>query len=104
MVGPHTFFGFHGNQIRSKPHSEAFRNRLLGYRATEGEFDFAITGHHHSAINQDLGAFEHFGAGSTESGNTYAREWLATGAQQGSQWTLILDDDGIYARHLIRLT
>ena len=102
-VGEHVFFGMHGNQVRSQPYSKAMRDKLNGYYATLGGFDFAVTGHYHQALMADIGRFIHFAAGSTESGNTYAQQWLATGAQMGSQWTLFLDDDGLTSHHMIRL-
>jgi len=102
-VGEQVFFGIHGNQCRSKPFTQAMRDRLANYHATMGGFDVAVTGHYHQALNADIGAFDHFAAGSTESGNTFAQEWLAAGAQQGSQWTLITDGTQIVDRHLIRL-
>ena len=102
-VGDHVFFGMHGNQVRSQPYSKSMRDKLNGYYATLGGFDFAVTGHYHQSLMADIGRFYHFAAGSTESGNTYAQQWLATGAQMGSQWTLFLDEDGLTSHHLIRL-
>jgi hypothetical protein len=102
-VGNQTFFGMHGNQVRSQPYSKAMRDKLLGYHATLGGFDYAVTGHYHQALMADLGAFYHFAAGSTESNNTYAHQWLATGAQQGSQWLLYSDGDKLIDQRLITL-
>jgi hypothetical protein len=102
-VGQQTFFGFHGNQVRSQPNTKVFRDRLLGYHATLGSFDYALTGHYHQAMMQDLGAFKHFAAGSTESSNTYAQQWLASGAQQGTQWLLYTDGEHLTDQKLIGL-
>jgi len=102
-VGQQMFFGLHGNQSRSKPYTQAFRDKLTNYHATMGGFDVAVTGHYHQALIQDMGPFEHIAAGSTESGNSFAQEWLAAGAQQGSQWLLITDGEAIRSRHLIRV-
>ena len=102
-VGNQTFFGIHGNQVRSQPYSKAMRDKLLGYHATLGGFDYAVTGHYHQALMADLGSFYHFAAGSTESNNTYAHQWLATGAQQGSQWLLYSDGERLIDQRLITL-
>ena len=45
----------------------------------------------------------HWGAGSTESGNTYAQEFLASGSQQPSQWLLFQGERGVTAEYLVRL-
>jgi len=97
------WFLFHGDQIRSQPGTTATKAKLLGYYATMGGFDFAASAHYHSSLIQDHGAFMSFHAGSTESGNEYAREKLATGAQAGSQMLLFQDETGLTGQHIIRL-
>jgi predicted phosphodiesterase len=97
------WFMFHGDQIRSQPGTAATKAKLLGYYATMGGFDFAASGHYHSSLIQDHGAFMSFHAGSTESGNEYAREKLATGAQAGSQILAFQNRSGLTAQHIIRL-
>ena len=42
-------------------------------------------------------------AGSTESGNTYAQEYLASGGQRPSQWCLFQNRDGVTAEYKVRL-
>ena len=102
-VGPLRFFGIHGNQIRSQPYSKAMRDKLMNYHGTVGGFDFALTAHYHQSLMADIGPFIHVATGSTESNNTFAKQWLATGAQMGSQWMLVVDDDGLREAHHIRL-
>lgn len=102
-VGEQTFFGIHGNQSKSKPYTNQFREKLKGYFTTMGAFDFAVTGHYHEALMADIGAFMHFAAGSTESNNTFAHQWLASGGQRGSQWTLITNDQGLVAPYKVVL-
>ena len=98
------FFGVHGHQVKSQPNTKASRDRYLGWYANFGPFDVAVSGHYHQALMQDLGPFAHYAGGSPENNNTYAAEYLQTGAQRGSQWTLFVDDNGIYADHLVRLS
>ena len=98
-----TWMGLHGNQIRSQPNTKATRDKLQGYFNTMGPFDYVATGHYHQALQQDVGAFTHWAAGSTENGNTFAQEFMASGAQVGSQWLHFQDDEEVVASHLIRL-
>ncbi len=97
------WFGMHGNQIRSQPNTKATRDKLQGYFNTMGPFDYVATAHYHQALQQDIGKFTHWAAGSTEDGNTYAQEFLASGAQVGSQWLHFQTDEGVVQSHLIRL-
>lgn len=99
-----TFFGVHGHQVRSQPNTKASRDRFLGWYANFGPFDIAASGHYHQALMQDLGPFVHYAGGSPENNNTYAAEYLQTGSQRGSQWSLFVGDDGIYGDHLVRLS
>ena len=99
-----TWFGMHGNSIRSQPNTKATRDKLQGYFNTIGPFDYVVSGHYHQALQQDVGAFTHWAGGSTENGNTYAQEFMASGAQVGSQWLHFQDDFGVNQSHLIRLT
>jgi hypothetical protein len=39
--------------------------------------------------------------GSTESANTFAQEWLASGGQRPSQWLLFAGDDGVTAEYCV---
>lgn len=99
-----TVFGVHGHQVRSQPNTKASRDRYLGWYANFGPFDIAISGHYHQSLLQDLGPFVHQAGGSPENNNTYAAEYLQTGAQRGSQWTTFIDDAGVVSNHLIRLS
>ena len=44
----------------------------------------------------------HWGAGSTESSNTYAQEWLASGGRP-SQWLLFADERGVTSEYCVYL-
>jgi hypothetical protein len=50
-----------------------------------------------------LNTITHWGAGSTESGNTYAQEYMASGSQQPSQWLLFQGEHGVTSEYLVRL-
>lgn len=102
-VGDVRFWGVHGHQVRSQPNTKSSRDRYLGWYANYGPFDVAVSGHYHQAISQDLGPFEHISGGSPENGNTYAAEYLQTGAQTGSQYTFFVGRERIESSHLIRL-
>lgn len=97
------WFGFHGNQIRSQPSTKASRDKLQSYFNTIGPFDYAISGHYHQALQQDVGKFTHWAGGSTENGNTFAQEFVASGAQIGSQFLHFQNDQEVTSSHLIRL-
>lgn len=79
-----------------------FRTRLLGWHS-EDPFDYAVSGHWHTAVRMQVNRITAWGAGSTESANTYAKEWLASGGQAPSQWLLFQGHRGMAAEHLIRL-
>lgn len=99
------WFLFHGNQVRSASFGipwYGFHKRLLGWASME-PFDFAVSGHWHTAVREQVNRITHWGAGSTESGNTYAQEWLASGGQAPSQWLLFQGHRGMAAEHLLRL-
>jgi predicted phosphodiesterase len=98
-----TWFGMHGNSIRSQPNTKATRDKLVNYHATIGPFDYVISGHYHQALQQDVGSFTHWAGGSTENGNTYALEFMASGAQVGSQWLHFQNDEEVVSSQLIRL-
>lgn len=100
------WFLVHGNQIRGASYGipwYGFKNKALGWHSTFGPFDFLATGHWHQRVRQDINGIEHVGAGSPESANTYAQEWLAGGGQQGSQYLVFQNEDGLTSEHPIRL-
>jgi hypothetical protein len=97
------WFGFHGNQIKSQPNTKATRDKLVNYHATIGPFQYVLSGHYHQALQQDIGAFTHWAGGSTENGNTFATEFMASGAQVGSQWLHFQSDEEVVSSQLIRL-
>ena len=78
-------------------------NKALGWHSTLGPFDYLASGHWHQALHQDINGIEHFGAGSPESANTYAQEWLAGGGQQGTQWLIFQNERGITSEWKVRL-
>ena len=96
---------FHGDQVRGYAGIPwyGFRKLVQGWYVTLGPFQYAASGHWHQTIREDINGIIHFGAGSTESANTYAQEYLAGGGQQGSQWLLFQNADGLTSEHPIRL-
>lgn len=99
------WFLFHGDQIKSASFGipwYGYSKRLLGWATSVTPFDYSASGHWHTAVRMQVNAITHWGAGSTESANTYAQEWLASGGQEPSQWLLFQGDDGITSEWLIR--
>ena len=72
-----------------------FQKRLLGWSTSVAPFDYAAGGHWHVPVRFNVNAITYWGAGSTESGNTYAQEFLASGGQRPSQWLLFAGDRGV---------
>ena len=100
------WFLFHGDQVKSASLGipwYGFQKRLLGWATSVTDFDYAVSGHWHQAVRQQVNRITHWGAGSTESGNTYAQEWLASGGQSPTQWLIFQGHRGIAAEHLLRL-
>lgn len=97
---------FHGDQIKGGSFGipwYGFGKKLLGYYSAVEPFDYSASGHWHQAVRMTANAITHWGAGSTESGNTYAQEYLASGAQQPSQWLIFQGEHGTTAEYLVRL-
>jgi predicted phosphodiesterase len=100
------WFLVHGDQVRGASFGipwYGFQKKVLGWHAVLGPFDYVATGHWHQAVREDINGIIHFGAGSPESANTYAQEYLAGGGQQGSQWLLFQNANGLTSEHPIRL-
>ena len=99
------WFLFHGNQVNPSMGFPWYglKGALLGWYASLGGFQYAASGHWHQPVSWHVGPIRHFGAGSTESDNTFAQEWLKSGGQPPSQWLLFQGPRGIAAEHLLRL-
>ena len=100
------WFLAHGDQVKGASFGVpwyGFKKHIQGWYMTLGPFDYVATGHWHQTVREDINGIIHFGAGSTESANTYAQEWLAGGGQQGSQWLIFQNADGLTSEHPIRL-
>ena len=100
------WFMAHGDQVKGSSFGipwYGFKKFVQGTYVTLGPFDYFVTGHWHQTVREDINGIIHFGAGSTESANTYAQEYLAGGGQQGSQWLLFQNEDGLTSEHPIRL-
>jgi predicted phosphodiesterase len=96
----------HGNQIKGSSFGVpwyGFKNKALGWHSTLGPFDYLASGHWHQQIRHDINGIQHFGAGSPESANTYAQEWLAGGGQRGSQYLIFQNERGLTSEWPIRL-
>jgi hypothetical protein len=92
------WFLFHGDQVKSASFGipwYGFNKRLLGWATSVTPFDYSASGHWHVPVRMQVNAITHWGAGSTESANTFAQEWLASGGQRPSQWLLFAGEDGI---------
>jgi predicted phosphodiesterase len=100
------WFMAHGDQVKGASFGipwYGFGKKVQGWYMTLGPFDYVATGHWHQTVREDINGIIHFGAGSTESANTYAQEFLAGGGQQGSQWLIFQNADGLTSEHPIRL-
>ena len=100
------WFMAHGDQVKGSSFGipwYGFGKKVQGWYMTLGPFDYVATGHWHQTVREDINGIIHFGAGSTESANTYAQEFLAGGGQQGSQWLIFQNADGLTSEHPIRL-
>jgi hypothetical protein len=85
------WFLFHGDQVKSASFGipwYGFNKRLLGWATSVAPFDYSASGHWHVPVRMQVNGITHWGAGSTESSNTFAQEWLASGGQRPSQWLL----------------
>jgi hypothetical protein len=92
------WFLFHGDQIKSASFGipwYGFNKRLLGWATSVAPFEYSASGHWHVPVRMVVNAITHWGAGSTESANTFAQEYLASGGQRPSQWLLFQGEHGI---------
>jgi hypothetical protein len=97
---------FHGDQIKGASLGYpwyGYGKKLLGYYSAVQQFDYSASGHWHVPVRMTLNSITHWGAGSTESGNTYAQEYMASGSQQPSQWLLFQGEHGVTSEYLVRL-
>ncbi len=78
-----------------------FQKRLLGWATSVVPFDYAAGGHWHVPVRMQVNAITYWGAGSPESANTFAQEYLASGGQRPSQWLLFQGDDGVTAEYCV---
>jgi hypothetical protein len=102
----HRWFLFHGDQIKGGAFGfpwYGFGKKLLGWATSVAPFTFSASGHFHVPVRFQMNAITHWGAGSTESANTFAQEYLASGGQKPSQWLLFQNADGITAEYLVTL-
>ena len=92
QIGRYKLFMVHGDQMRGGFAGFPWYSfgRSLPRWATAagiGKFDYSFTGHFHTSVSFELNELVHYGNGTVESGNEYAREELkATG--RPSQWLL----------------
>lgn len=102
----HRWFLFHGDQIKSASFGipwYGFHKRLLGWATSVAPFEYSASGHWHVPVRMNVNAITHWGAGSTESSNTFAQEYLASGGQRPSQWLLFQGENGISAEYQVFL-
>lgn len=102
------FFMFHGDQARGGFAGYpwyAFGKKLGGWHHLYGPFDYAVSGHYHTAVRASYpgsGNVIHWGAGSPESDNTYAAEMLAASGEP-TQQLLYVGKGGVTAEYQVRL-
>jgi hypothetical protein len=100
------WFLFHGDQVKSASFGipwYGFNKRLLGWATSVAPFDYSVSGHWHVPVRMNVNAITHWGAGSTESANTFAQEFLASGGQRPSQWLLFAGDRGVTSEWCVYL-
>ncbi len=100
------WFLFHGDQVKGASFGipwYGFGKKLLGWATSVEPFRFAASGHWHQAVRWQVNDITHWGSGSTESGNTYAQEYLASGGQEPSQWLVFMNESGPTAEYQVRV-
>jgi hypothetical protein len=100
------WFLFHGDQVKSASFGipwYGFNKRLLGWATSVEPFDYSASGHWHVPVRMQVNAITHWGAGSTESANTFAQEFLASGGQRPSQWLLFQGERGVTSEWCVYL-
>lgn len=100
------WFLFHGDQIKGGAFGfpwYGFGKKLLGWATSVAPFSYSASGHFHVPVRFSMNSITHWGAGSPESANTFAQEYLASGGQQPSQWLIFQNEDGVTAEYLVRL-
>jgi hypothetical protein len=100
------WFLFHGDQVKSASFGipwYGYSKRLLGWATSVVPFDYSASGHWHVPVRMQVNGITHWGAGSTESSNTFAQEWLASGGQRPSQWLLFAGTDGVTSEYCVYL-
>lgn len=97
---------FHGDQVKSASFGipwYGFNKRLLGWATSVAPFEYSASGHWHVPVRMQVNAITHWGAGSTESANTFAQEYLASGGQRPSQWLLFQGENGVTSEWCVYL-
>lgn len=100
------WFLFHGDQVKSASFGipwYGFNKRLLGWATSVEPFEYSASGHWHVPVRMQVNAITHWGAGSTESANTFAQEFLASGGQRPSQWLLFAGERGVTSEWCVYL-
>ena len=98
------WFLFHGDQIKGGAFGfpwYGFGKKLLGWATSVSPFTYSASGHFHVPVRFVMNAITHWGAGSTESANTFAQEYLASGGQRASQWLLFQGEEGVTAEYQV---
>ena len=108
-IGPAAaFFLWHGDQVKGGFAGYpwyGFAKKLLRWQATLPEwFNYSVSGHFHTAVSFPVGRVEHYGAGSTESDNTWVQEEIGEQSRP-TQWLLFVEPSrvGVTAEYRVRL-
>jgi hypothetical protein len=100
------WFLFHGDQLKASMGFPFYslNKKLGGWNLSIDRFDYAAFGHWHTPARLVAadGKLTAWAAGSIESSNTYAQEWLSASGDP-AQWLLFQSRSGISAEYLIRL-
>lgn len=100
------WFLFHGDQLKASMGFPFYslNKKLGGWNLSIDRFDYAAFGHWHTPARLVAadGKLTAWAAGSIESSNTYAMEWLSASGDP-AQWLLFQSRSGISAEYLIRL-
>ncbi len=100
------WFLFHGDQLKASMGFPFYslNKKLGGWNLSVTDFNYAAFGHWHtpSRLVAADGKLTAWAAGSIESSNSYAQEWLSASGDP-AQWLLFQSRSGISAEYLIRL-
>jgi predicted RNA-binding protein len=96
----------HMNQVKGSSFGfpwYGMAKKLQGWHTALGAYDYAAGGHWHTPVRFTVSSITYWGAGSPESSNTYAQEWIASGGQGPTQGLIFQGRKGVTAEYTVRL-